>query len=180
MSGDTRVKQVWMPTLGVWAAVKSSQDASGSAQASQRASSDLQEGRHRRKRRHGAREEGSTESLAASKPVSHHEQPEQQRHDHYNQEQQQQHTNQEQRHGPHQKQQGYTGFQLQEQPSDGEPSDDEVVEVEPPPHCSICKRSLLACSVLAFLLRGHLQQLACRCLRCHELLVGPFYGAVNC
>jgi hypothetical protein len=42
-----------------------------------------------------------------------------------------------------QQQQGYTGFALQEQLSDGEPSDDEVQEVEPPPHCSICKSNLV-------------------------------------
>ncbi|GAB4818020.1 hypothetical protein N2152v2_005066 [Parachlorella kessleri] len=139
MSGDTRIKQVWMPTLGVWAAVKTSQDASGSAQASQRASSDLQEGRVRRKRKHDARQEGSTPPHAPAQltPGSRQEQPEQQQHHHHGQEQEQRNEEEQPHHHDH-KQQGYTGFQLQEQPSDGEPSEDEVVEVEPPPHCSIC------------------------------------------
>lgn len=33
----------------------------------------------------------------------------------------------------------YTGFKLQEQLSDREASDDEIKEVEPPPHCPICE-----------------------------------------
>ena len=117
---DARVPQVWLPSLQVWAASGGIQHAPGGSASSgadgtQHAGGPAMSRPLKRKAEDTARDSELFE-LAAARD-----------------EQQQQ-------------PQGYTGFELQEQPSDRELSDDdEVLEVEPLPHCSICKPALWCC-----------------------------------